>query len=319
MLSNNIISDLSYLAIIEVNGADAESFLNAQFTSNIKKLSEHQLHFSAWCNPKGQVKTTFYLYRHADNFYILLPEGLKVSFLKQLSMYILRADVQLTDQSDSLARLGLCLEKLDMEKSDSEKSDVGQADILNQLPDNLAVLPLAATETELSSRQSSRQSRYIIVADVEQAESIQDSLTEKLADTDPSVWKLLDIQAGIPWLTPETSEKFLPQMLNLDLMEALDYQKGCYPGQEIIARLHYRGELKRSLYLTTCTSKKTPGPGASIVSSENKTVGTAIQAQTDNGLTYILAVIDNDSIQDNLSLYDTDGSQLAISSLIKSN
>ena len=298
MLSNNIISDLSYLAIIEISGTDAESFLNGQFTSNIGNITEHQLQFSAWCNPKGQVKTTFYIYRHADNFYILLPEELKASFLKQLSMYILRADVQLTDQSDSLTRLGLCLEK---------------SEILNQLPDNLAVLPLAATETK------QEQSRYIIVTDNEQAESIRNTLTEKLADTDPSVWQLLDIQAEIPWLTPETSEKFLPQMLNLDLMEALDYQKGCYPGQEIIARLHYRGELKRSLYLTTCTSKDTPESGANIVSSENKTVGTAIQAQTDNGLTYILAVIDNNSIQDNLCLFDTDGSQLAISSLIKSN
>ena len=303
MLSNNIISDLPYLSIIEISGDDVESFLNGQFTINIGNITEHQLQFSAWCNPKGQVKTTFYIYRHADNFYILLPEVLKVSFLKQLGMYILRADVQLTDQSDSLARIGLCL----------EKSDVGQSDILNQLPDNLAVLPLAATEAELSSMQS----RYIIVADNEQAESVRNTLTEQLADTDSSAWKLLDIQAGIPWLTPETSEKFLPQMLNLDLMGALDYQKGCYPGQEIIARLHYRGELKRNLYLATCTSKETPGPGASIVSSANKTVGTAIQAQIEVETTYLLAVIDNDSIQDNLFLYDIDGSQLTISSLIK--
>lgn len=129
------------------------------------------------------------------------------------------------------------------------------------------------------------------------------------------MWKGLDIKTGVPWLIEKTTEKFLPQMLNLDLMEALDYQKGCYPGQEIIARLHYRGELKRNLYLTTCTSKETPGPGASIVSSENKTVGTVIQAQTDVETTYLLAVIDNDSIQDTLSLYDTDGSQLTISSL----
>lgn len=306
MLSDNIVTDLSYLAVIKVSGDDAESFLNGQFTSNIEKISEHQLQFSAWCNPKGQVKTTFYIYRHADNFYILLPEELKVSFLKQLNMYILRADVQLTDQSDSLTRLGLCLEKSDME----------QTDILNRLPDNLAVLPLASTETELSSRQS----RYIVVTDIEQEKSIRDTLTEQLVDTDSSVWKGLDIKTGVPWLTEKTTEKFLPQMLNLDLMEALDYQKGCYPGQEIIARLHYRGELKRNLYLTTCTSKETPdkvtpGPGASIVSSENKTVGTVIQAQTDVETTYLLAVIDNDSIQDTLTLYDTDGSQLTISSL----
>ena len=308
MLSNNIISDLSYLAIIEVSGADAESFLNAQFTSNIKKLPEHQLLFSAWCNPKGQVKTTFYIFCHTDNFYILLPEGLKLSFLKQLTMYIFRADVQLTDQSDTLTRLGLCV----------EKSDLEQLDILNQLPDVLAVLPLASTETALSSRQS----RYIIVTDIEQAESIRKTLTEQLTESDSSVWKGLDIQAGIPWLTQETSEIFLPQMLNLELMGALDYQKGCYPGQEIIARLHYRGELKRNLYLTTCTSKDTPEkvtpePGASIVSSENKTVGTVIQAQTDVETTYLLAVIDNASIQDNLFLYNTDGPQLTVSSLTK--
>jgi hypothetical protein len=301
MLSHNTISDLSYLAIIEISGADAESFLNAQFTSNIKNLSEHQLQFSAWCNPKGQVKTSFYIYRHADNFYILLPEGLKVSFLKQLSMYILRADVQLTDQSDSLTRIGLCLEK---------------SDVLNQLPDNLAVLPLAATETELG------QSRYIIVTDIQQAKSIRETLTEQLTDTDSSVWKGLDIQAGIPWLTQETVEKLLPQMLNLDLMGALDYQKGCYPGQEVIARLHYRGELKRSLYLATYTSKETPKkitpePGTIIVSSENRTVGTVIQAQSDVETTYLLAVIDNASIQDNLFLYNTDGSQITVSSLIK--
>jgi len=305
MLSDNIVTDLSYLAVIKVSGDDAESFLNGQFTSNIEKFSEHQLQFSAWCNPKGQVKTTFYIYRLADSFYILLPEELKVSFLKQLSMYILRADVQLTDQSDIVTRLGLCLEK-----SDLDQADVGQSDILNQLPDNVVVFPLASLESE------QKQSRYIIVADIEQAESIRDSLTEIFADTDPSVWKLLDIQAGIPWLSPETSEKFLPQMLNLDLIEALDYQKGCYPGQEIIARLHYRGELKRKLYLTTCTSNETPGSGISIVTSENKTIGTVIQAQTEVETTYILAVIDNDSIQDNLSLNDTDGSQLTVSSLI---
>jgi tRNA-modifying protein YgfZ len=299
MLSNNTFSDLSYLAIIEISGADAESFLNAQFTSNIKNLSEHQLQFSAWCNPKGQVKTTFYIYRHADNFYILLPEGLKVSFLKQLSMYILRADVQLTDLSDSHSRLGLCL----------EKSHVGHSDILDQLPDNLAVLPLAPKEA------GQGQSRYIIIFDNEQAESIRETLTEQLADTDSSMWKGLDIRTGIPWLTQETAEKFLPQMLNMDLMGALDYQKGCYPGQEVIARLHYRGELKRKLYLATCTSKEMPEPGTSIVSSD-KSVGTVIQAQTDVETTYLLAVIDNASIRDNLFLYNTDGPRLTVSSLI---
>lgn len=301
MSGNNIICDLSYLAIIEISGTDAESFLNAQFTSNIKKLSEHQLQYSVWCNPKGQVKTTFYIFRHADNFYILLPEELKVSFLKQLSMYILRSNVQLIDQSDSLTILGLCL----------EKSDVSQSDILKQIPDVLAVLPLPLTETE------QKYSRYIIVTDIRQAEPVRESLTEQFTESDLSVWKSLDIQTGIPWLTQETTERFLPQMLNLDLIGALDYQKGCYPGQEIIARLHYRGELKSKLYLITCILKDMPEPGASIVSSENKTVGTAIQAQTDVETTYLLAVIENASIQDKLFLYDTDGPQLTIASLIE--
>ncbi|MGH8120840.1 MAG: YgfZ/GcvT domain-containing protein, partial [Gammaproteobacteria bacterium] len=80
----------------------------------------------------------------------------------------------------------------------------------------------------------------------------------------PGGWELLDIEAGIPWITEATSESFLPQVLNLEEMQGLSYQKGCYPGQEVIARLHYRGELKRRLFLGTGYGEIVPVPGAGL-------------------------------------------------------
>ena len=103
----NIITDLSYLELIEVTGEDAEDFLNGQFTTNIEQLAKQHLQFSAWCNPKGQVKTTFFIYRYETGFNILLPAELKESFLKQLQMYIMRANVKLIDKSDELVRVGI--------------------------------------------------------------------------------------------------------------------------------------------------------------------------------------------------------------------
>ena len=105
--TQEFISDLSHLSIIEITGQDAVEFLNGQFTINIKQLAKNHLQFSAWCNPKGQVKTTFFIYRHKSGFNILLPAELKDSFLKQLQMYIMRANVKLIDKSDVLVRVGI--------------------------------------------------------------------------------------------------------------------------------------------------------------------------------------------------------------------
>ena len=100
------------------------------------------------------------------------------------------------------------------------------------------------------------------------------------AEGDRGSWSLLDIESGIPWITDSTSEKFLPQMLNLDLMHGLSFNKGCYPGQEVIARLHYKGEVKRRLYLGSGSGEVTPGPGDELENADDgHKIGALIDAE----------------------------------------
>ena len=131
-----------------------------------------------------------------------------------------------------------------------------------------------------------------------------------------SIWELLDIQTAYPWVTTQTTQKFLPQMLNLDLIDGLDYQKGCYPGQEIIARLHFRGQLKRSLYLATCSLDSHPESGDQLYANNIKqSVGTVVNARVSQDKYYLLAVINKDAIENKLSLRSSDGSQLSLEQL----
>jgi len=306
-ITHEFVSNLSHLSIIEITGQDATEFLNGQFTSNIKQLTKHHLQFSAWCNPKGQVKTTFFIYRHDSGFNILLPHELKEIFLKQLQMYIMRADVQLTDKSEELVNVGLHTEQINIPGNQLEAVPEQQGNIT--IENDLHCLKLFSSDIDDTI------SSYLLIGSVDKLKNLWELVASTLSTVSTDSWKLLDIKAGYTWLTTATSEKFLPQMLNLDLINGLDYQKGCYPGQEIIARLHYRGQLKRRLHLATCTTDASPESGDSIYSHENNTVGTVINAQTSEDIDYLLAVIDNDSIENKLSLREPGGQKISLQTL----
>jgi len=309
---DNIVTDLSHLALIEISGDDAEEFLHGQFTINIYHLQKHLLKFSAWCNPKGQVRATFFIYRHDDGFTILLPAELKESFVKQLQMYILRSDVELLDKSDEKIRIGLNTQNaaflVGLINSDPEQQgDIIQGD--TKIYNDLHYLRIVSQGDEKNTH------RYILIGSIDEQITLWKELVKHVTPVGTSVWELLDIQAAYPWITTQTTQKFLPQILNLDLIDGLDYQKGCYPGQEIIARLHFRGQLKRSLYLATCRTDAYPESGDQILSSENNTVGIVINTQASEDIYYLLAVIDNDSIENKLSLRESDGQNIRLQTL----
>lgn len=304
-VTQEFISDLSHLSIIEITGQDATEFLNGQFTSNIKQLAKHHLQFSAWCNPKGQVKTTFLIYRHESGFNVLLPNQLKEIFLKQLQMYIMRADVQLTDNSEELVRIGLTTEHATILDALLEKTPEQQGDIT--LENDLHCLQTFSSDNNATT------SRYLLIGSPGRIKGLWESLAEQLTTVGTSSWQLLDIKAGYPWLSTTTAEKFLPQMLNLDLINGLDYQKGCYPGQEIIARLNYRGQLKRSLYLSTCSLDARPEIADQLYANDREnSIGIVINAQVFEDKYYLLAVIEKESLENHLSLREPDGPNISL-------
>ncbi len=303
---DNFITDLSHLALIEVTGVDADDFLNGQFTTNVKQLAKNHLQFSAWCNPKGQVKTTFYIYRHETGFNILLPVDLRDSFIKQLQMYIMRADVKLIDKSNKLVRVGI--------QTNNNKL---LAESMGSIPEQNAGITIQNDLHCLHAFGSENTSqRYIFIGSVERIKTLWKDFSQNSCPVGATIWELLDIQAAYPWLSSQTTEKFLPQMLNLDLIDGLNYQKGCYPGQEIIARLHFRGQLKRSLYLATCSLDAQPVIADQLYISDHKdSVGVVINVQVSEDKYYLLAVIEKELVEHQLALRETNGASLTLQPL----
>ena len=245
--SDNTIYPIAHLAILKIDGNDAAKLLQGQVTCNINDITETQSSPGALCTPKGRAITTFLLTKTNDAFLMVLPRELLETVKKRLQMYILRAAVTLTDCSEQLCLIGL----LQANNPDNKLFSTSQQDSLSITIDNAP-------------------NRQLIITEVDQAITLwSDWVTHQGFIPAPSEqWRYLDILAGLPWLTSETSEEFIPQMLNLDQLGGISYNKGCYTGQEIVARTHYLGKAKRVLCLAECDTHLIPPPNSAIVNTD---------------------------------------------------
>lgn len=271
---NSYQTHLSSLAIIEVSGSDASSFLQGQFTSDLSETDDHQSTLSAWCNAQGRVITTFLVFRDKDRYLLLLPDTLIDSVCQRLKMFVLRSRVVISKQTQ-YACIGLSGPQATTIVATLDKP-------------NVFTTKIAGTDTD----------RVILIVPAELLEELQTRLgTEGVQSVAPGLWQQEDIDTGIPWLNPPTSGEFLPQELSLENIGALSYNKGCYPGQEIIARLHFRGRVKRSLCAGQIASgTSVPGPGTRLFSATGSiTTGIVISiARVSDTHVRLLAVIDTE-------------------------
>ncbi|RLA22166.1 MAG: folate-binding protein, partial [Gammaproteobacteria bacterium] len=234
-----ILAPLSHLAVLTVSGKDATGFLQGQTTCDIKALIDAKPKLGAFCNAKGRTISTFIIIRQQESFQLILTSDLIDTVRKKLQMYILRSDVLLTDQSDHLCVLGI------------HNAEPGNQDNLFQYP-------------QLDNS-------FLFIGPADQARAYTNTCIAEQTHTlvDSAAWLDLDIQAGIPWLFQETTENFVPQMLNLDKLDAISFNKGCYTGQEIVARTHYLGQNKRSMYRADCHSDINIASGCTITDAAN--------------------------------------------------
>ena len=259
--NNKTIYPVAHLAVLTVSGKDAAKFLQGQMTCDVNDVTGTKSSLGALCNPKGQAITTFLLVKAGDDFLIILPAELLEPVKKRLQMYVLRSAVTLTDSSGQQCLIGLCD------------------------PGTQARPLFATTQNELITvNLSAAQSRYLVIAEADEAIALWSDRVDNqgFQPENSDQWRYLDIISGIPWLTINTSEEFIPQMLNLDQLGGISFNKGCYTGQEIVARTHYLGKAKRALFLAECDTSSTPAANSAIIDDSTgveQVIGRVLLAQ----------------------------------------
>lgn len=291
---------LDGLGVIRVAGADAATFLQGQFTSDVRKVSPSHHQLSSWCNPKGRVLACFRICLHDGAFHLLLRRDLIPGLEKRLRLFVLRSAVSVEDASGALECIGVAgpnadnvLRGLGTEPPDTIDGTAAEADI--------TVLRIAGPVP-----------RFVLLGPKAAISRMDAALSPLARRVDAAWWDLLDIEAGLPLIGPETTEEFIPQMLNLQALDGLSFRKGCYPGQEIVARLQYRGRLKRRLYRCHIQGPGIPAAGVSLFApgqSAEQPAGSVLAASPhpDGGVA-LLAVIQIDAAEDGpLRLEGPDG------------
>lgn len=209
---------LDHLCVVRASGADAEGFLHGQLTNDLKALAPGQLQLQGYCSPKGRLLALMQTTLDADDILLILPRDNSESLLKRLRMFVMRAAVTL-ELDDAVQVIGV---------SDTSSYPADAPRPLLTISDDSAALVLVPSD-QLSDALATLSSAY----DQGSAEH----------------WAASRLLAGEPQIHPSSVDKFVPQMLNLDLLGGLSFNKGCYPGQEIVARTRYLGKVKRRMHL----------------------------------------------------------------------
>lgn len=296
----NVIGDRAVFAVVDfgvlsVSGRDAATLLQGQITCNVNELNTTRSSLAAMCNPKGRVIAVLLLVKNADGFLLILPVEMLETVKKRLQMYVLRSQVNISDGSDAYCLLGL-----------SEPGEPSPRFVTQN------------TETTITVNFPAACNRKLLITDTETAIRLWQSKLDYQGyrKANQTEWRYLDTVSGIPWVTQATSEEYIPQMLNLDKLGGISFNKGCYTGQEIVARTHYLGKTKREMFLAECQSLAAPELNANIVNLDNQgqeIVGKVFRVQplADKVILQVILQL-SDSRYDNLGFQDNQQQHLNI-------
>ena len=262
--NETIIAPLAHLGLLECTGEDSRTFLQNQFTSDINHLVSGSAQHSSWCTAKGRMQASFLLFRNSQDYRALLSLDLLAATQQGLQKYVLRSKVKISDISANYEIIGLSGPQAEAALNGSGLP----------IPEkNLETVDASGTTIIRLNA-----SRFVIVAAGDAVAGLWKSLAVKARPVGVPVWHWLDIQDGLPLITEATKEAFVPQMVNFDKIGGVSFRKGCYPGQEIVARTQYLGKIKRHLYRIHAVSPILPGMSIYSPDSQEHPCGMVVNA-----------------------------------------
>jgi folate-binding protein YgfZ len=292
---------LSHEGVLAVRGVDASKFLQGQLTCNLDYLSDAKATLGARCTQKGRMQSSFRILLEGDGVLLAMASELIEAQLLDLKKYAVFSKSRLTDESASWVRFGL---------NDGDGALVTLGLDLPQETD-----AVVRANDLIAIRVSPARAELWVRAD--QAEEIRARLAAQLPEGTLNDWLLGQIRAGVGQVFGQTREAFIPQMINLQAVGGVSFKKGCYTGQEIVARMQYLGKLKRRLYRLTLEGSDVPEPGVELFSPVHaSSVGNVVIAARAGANVEVLAVLQADAVEDgNIRLGAPDGLVLLLTEL----
>ena len=270
---------LEHLSVVEIKGDDSAEFLQGQMTQDIYSIEDSKASVTSILNPQGRIISTAFVFKWRESFMLIVSNNVIDKLIAWLSRFILRSKVEITKSEDSIFGLNQEHAKELCSILNREAPDIG-------FESDVSCLKTIEDDDE----------RAFLVS---KSENFLDGFSISTSSTKD--WKMADINAGIPTIYKENIEKFIPQMVNLDLINGISFTKGCYTGQEIVARVQHKGKVKQRMFqITGRSSNKKIDPGTAIL-LEDTNVGTIVESIEENGQMHALGVINNNASKKDLS------------------
>ncbi len=255
-----IVADLSQLGVIAFRGEDTATFLQGQLTNDIRSLHADNAQWNGYCSPKGRLLGNFLAWRQGEDYCLQLSGDILPGVQKRLSMFIMRAKVQGRDASDETVRLVVA----------GKQALAAVTAAMGAVPDTDGL------DYVCSGTSHPRRHRQICAVDLARTcHHRVAALCQSATPVGAPVWDWLRLNAGVPMIVAATQEQFVPQMVNLEVIGGVSFQKGCYPGQEIVARSQYLGKLKRRMFLAHVDAEAAPGDNLYSADFEGQATGTS--------------------------------------------
>ncbi len=244
--SGSVLALLGHLGVLQFSGEEAETFLQGQLSCDVAHVGLRSGSYGAYCSPKGRMLANFLLWREETGFHMALSRDIAASVRTHMSKFVLRAKVKVSDASDAIVMAGAAGPKAGQALRELFPDFPKQPNEVSRRPGTGSIISL-------------KDGRFLLALAPSSAVALRQGLANSLVPVGASAWRWLDIRNGVPLVSAATQDQLVPQMANFELLGGVSFDKGCYTGQEVVARMQHLGKLKRRMFLANVAAEAKEG------------------------------------------------------------